>query len=194
MRRVAETGSFCHRPNRSQVEQQAMPAGNIACQHQLDPMLAWAFAISRAANHNGAVLRAPWAVAMPRLHAPPTNFAIPAEWGTGLIGIGLAMMILVAWWPAMPVVLAMALVMLGATGATLERFGDSSSLRPILAVHVVTYAGLYALFIGATLDAATKRGGGVGWLQTIDLAASVVPILAAAWLLWKTFRLPSRAS
>lgn len=128
---------------------------------------------------------------------PPgrTDWRVPAaRWGPALIAAGLAVLILAAWWPALPVVSAMALLTLGATGSTLARFNRSPSLRAFLPVHIVVYAGLYVLFIGAILHAATTRsGGGVDLLRTIDLAASVGPMSVAAWLSWKAVRLPSRA-
>jgi hypothetical protein len=130
---------------------------------------------------------------MPRLFSPSTHAAEAALWGPALIAVGLAILILAAWWPAAPIVSAMALLTLGATGATLARFGSSPSLRTILPVHIVVYAGMYALFVGASQHAAaTQTGGGNLW-QTIDLAASIGPMTVAAWLSWKALRLLSGA-
>jgi hypothetical protein len=101
-----------------------------------------------------------------------------ARWGPALIAGGLSLLLLAAWWPAAPIVSAMALLALGATGATLARFGGSPSLRPILAVHIVVYAGLYALYFGAACHAA-NAGGGIDLARAADLAASVWPMIAA---------------
>jgi hypothetical protein len=131
---------------------------------------------------------------MPRLLSLSPNATQPALWGPSLVALGLAVLILAPWWPAAPVVSAMALLTLGATGATLARFGGSPSLRPILVVHIVTYAGLYVLFIGATLHAATKQGGGIGWQQAIDLSASLLPMIVAMRLSLRAVGLPSGAN
>jgi hypothetical protein len=129
---------------------------------------------------------------MLRLFSPSDGAAQAAIWGPALIAVGLAILILAAWWPAAPIVSAMALLTLGATGATLARFGRSPSLRTILPFHIVVYAGLYVLFVGASQHAAaTQTGGGNLW-RTIDLAASVGPMAVAVWLSWKALRLMSR--
>jgi hypothetical protein len=44
----------------------------------------------------------------------------------------------------------------------------------VLLLHAATYAGLYALFIGATQHAAAEtRGGGMGFFQAADLVTSI---------------------
>jgi hypothetical protein len=117
---------------------------------------------------------------MLRFLSPSASAAYSARWGPALIAVGLVVLLLATWWPAAPSVTAMAVLALGATGATLARFGRSPLLRTILPVHIVVYIGLYALFLGATLHAAkTGLGGGVDLTRAIDLAASVWPMIAA---------------
>lgn len=130
---------------------------------------------------------------MRRFSSPFPTTEQAARWGPALIAVGLAVLLSATWWPAAPVVSAMALLALGATGATLARFGGSPSFPTILAVHVVVYAGLYVLFVGATLHAAATQHGGVDWWRAVDLAVSVWPMIAAAWLSWKSIRLSGRA-
>lgn len=116
---------------------------------------------------------------MPRLFSPSTHAAEAALWGPALIAVGLAVLMLSTWWPCAPVVSAMALLALGATYATLARFGHHPALRTILAVHIVVYAGLYALYVGAVCHAADSAMGGWSLARTADLAASIWPMLAA---------------
>jgi len=126
---------------------------------------------------------------MPRFFSPSTHAAEAALWGPALIAVGLAILMLAAWWPSAPVVSAMALLFLGATGATLARFGRHPALRTILAVHIVVYAGLYALYFGAVCHAADSATGG-GWnlARTADLAASIWPMFAALRLCFAALR------
>lgn len=104
--------------------------------------------------------------------------AIP--WGPWLIAAGLALLILATWWPALPIVSALAVLTLGATAATLARYRGSPLLRGILTVHVVVYTGLYALYFGAVCHAASVEARpGLDLVRAADLAASVWPMLAA---------------
>ena len=101
--------------------------------------------------------------------------------GVLLIAIGLAVLILAAWIPALPVVTAMAILTLGATDATLARFHGTRALRPVILLHVATYATLFALFIGATLHAvgAASTASLSRWML-FDLAVSALPMAVAA--------------
>jgi hypothetical protein len=93
-----------------------------------------------------------------------------------LIALGIGVLLASAWWPAAPVVTAMAVVTLGATEATSARFRGKSAMMPAMIVHGATYAGLYGLFIGATLHASTA---GVGVWKLLDVAASFLPVALA---------------
>jgi hypothetical protein len=112
-----------------------------------------------------------------RLHS---QIASLAELSAPLIAVGLTILIAAVWIPALPVVTAMALLALGATNATLRRFRRSPTLVPALVLHATTYVGLYALCIGATLHAATNPSAqGLGASETLDLAASTLPMAVA---------------
>jgi hypothetical protein len=100
--------------------------------------------------------------------------------GTPLIGCGLAVLIAAAWISALPVVTGMAVLVLGATNATLSRFRDAPTAGPVLYLHTVTYVGLYALFIGAMLHAAASHPtSGLALVTSLDIAASSVPMAIA---------------
>jgi hypothetical protein len=99
--------------------------------------------------------------------------------GPALIAIGLGGLIASTWLPV-PVVTAMAVLTLGVTEVTIDRFGRSAALLPIIALHSVIYAGLYGLFIGATLHAATSAFVAVrGGSPLVDIAISSVPMAVA---------------
>jgi hypothetical protein len=105
-----------------------------------------------------------------------------AKHGPALIGAGLATLVAAMIHPAVPAVTAMALVALGATAVALELIRAASALLPAMLLHLAVYAVLYALFVGATLHAAARHAGGITTTQSIDLAVSVLPMVAAAWL------------
>jgi hypothetical protein len=100
------------------------------------------------------------------------------------MALGLGMLIAAGWWPQTPVVSAMALVALGATGATVVRLsGQGSAVLPLLAVHLFVYSSLYLLMIGSACHSASSDPER-GWhlLKSLDLVASLGPIaLAARW-------------
>ena len=110
------------------------------------------------------------------------------QWAPTLIAVGLAVLLAAAWWPAVPVVTAMALVAFGATGATLARFRGRPALLPVLLVHLAIYGALYALFVAATLHASTQGNAPVGLPAAIDLAVSVWPAVAAVGLVGDVLR------
>lgn len=73
----------------------------------------------------------------------------------------------------------MALVALGATDVTLARFRGTPAMVPILFLHATTYGGMYAVFVGAALDAATSSSAaGLGLPTALDLVASILPAAA----------------
>ncbi len=93
------------------------------------------------------------------------------------VGVGLAMLIAAVCWPGAPIVTAVAIVSLGATEATLARFRNTTALLPITIVHGATYAGLYGLFVSATLHAAGTTPAAAGpYAAVLDIAASVFPM------------------
>jgi hypothetical protein len=68
--------------------------------------------------------------------------------GASLIALGLAILLVAFCWPAAPVVSGMALIALGTTQEVVARFGSASRIRPLVAVHAVTYAwSLSARFV-----------------------------------------------
>jgi hypothetical protein len=104
------------------------------------------------------------------------------------IGVGLVIFIAAGWVPAMPVVTAMAILALGATNATIARFARSPALIPVVLLHAATYATLYALFIGATLHAATgSTTGRLSAWSALDLVASTLPMAVALKRIGQSF-------
>jgi hypothetical protein len=100
--------------------------------------------------------------------------------GPQLIGFGVGLLLLNAVWPAMPVVTGMALVALGATSATVKRYCDSQNAAFIVAMNLLVYCGLYALFVGATLHQALFAGGHrLGTFAAVDLVLSMLPLAMA---------------
>lgn len=123
-----------------------------------------------------------WSAAMRRLLLETPTAGPPIPWDAACIGLGLALLLGASWWPIVPVVTATGLVILGATGATLARYRSSAALLHILLVHWVNYASLYALLLGATLHAAATRPANAHLPLALDLAASLLPIIAAVGL------------
>ena len=109
------------------------------------------------------------------------SFALPAaERAPILIAAGLATLLAAAWFPAMPVVTAMAILTLGATDSTLARFRGTPAIVPVILLHTAAYVTLYVLFLGAALHAATATAAaGPSVWATLDLAASAVPMAIA---------------
>jgi hypothetical protein len=97
-----------------------------------------------------------------------------------LIGSGLALMILAAWLPIVPVVTGMAMIALGSTELTLARFRGAAVFIPALVLHATTYALLYALFAGAQVHTSqTAHLTHISDLASLDLAISIVPMAIA---------------
>jgi hypothetical protein len=77
--------------------------------------------------------------------------------------------------PGLPVVSAMAMVALGATMATIDRFRGTAALRAGVSAHLFAYASLYFLFVGAVCHAAMAGPqNGLTFLQGLDFGASAV--------------------
>ena len=77
----------------------------------------------------------------------------------------------------MPVVTAMSLIALGATGATANRLRSAPIFDIAIAVHLFAYLNLYFLFVGAVCHAAFLGSrDGFTFLQGFDLSVSVVPM------------------
>jgi hypothetical protein len=92
-----------------------------------------------------------------------------------LIFVGLAILLASAWWTVLPVVTAMALVALGATGAAMRRSQGSRSSFAVVAAHFFVYLNLYFLFAGAVCHAAIQADG-LTILIGLDLGLSVLPM------------------
>jgi hypothetical protein len=107
--------------------------------------------------------------------------AFRSAWkGPERIGVGVAILLLNGLWPAVPVVTAMALVALGATAVTLKRFGDAPQGALIVALNLLVYCGLYAIFVCASLHQISLRPDHrPGVLALLDLATSVGPMTIA---------------
>lgn len=117
---------------------------------------------------------------MARSLRPATSIAANSPHGPTLIAVGLAVLLLSPWLPALPVVTAMALLTLGATFVTAQRFRGSPGYIPVMLLHATTYAALYGLFIAATLHAAgSATNTPVRSIVILDIAASMLPILTA---------------
>lgn len=104
--------------------------------------------------------------------------------GPASIATGLAILTAAMLWPGTPVVTAMSLVALGATVATLARFRGTAAILPIMLTHLAIYGSLYALFVGATLQAATRSGSGLQVLAIVDLTVSLFPVAIALEQVW----------
>jgi hypothetical protein len=95
------------------------------------------------------------------------------------VGAGLAVLMASMAWPAVPPVTGMALVALGATAATIQRFRNLPALLPILFAYGAIYGGLYALFIRAVLASHVGPTHQLAWPTAVDLVLSTVPMAAA---------------
>jgi hypothetical protein len=71
-----------------------------------------------------------------------------------------------------PPVAGMALVTLGATATTLDRFRSTAVRLPVVIAHSVVYGGLYLLFVAVVLQNSAS-GRGIGPVAAVDLAASL---------------------
>lgn len=101
--------------------------------------------------------------------------------GPALIAAGLVVLIFASGLSGAPVLTAFAFIALGATEVTLARHHNTARLLPLAILHAITYATLYALFLGATLQAATTSSSrNVHWLVVLDVAASLFPMAIAA--------------
>ena len=119
------------------------------------------------------------------------NITVPKLHGPTPIAVGLLFLMAAMLWPGMPAVTGMALVTLGATDATLARYRRSVTRLPILVLHAAIYGGLYAIFVGATLDALNTMSAArqlVYAVTAVDLAISVVPMGIAIERAWQIVR------
>src|SRR5690349_17594305 len=105
-----------------------------------------------------------------------------------LIAVGLATLIVFNHWPA-PVLTATALIALGATLATIDRFAKSPALPVVLLLHSATYVTLYCLFLGAALHKAPSGAApGLAMLSVIDIGTSALCVVSAAYRVGQAFR------
>src|SRR5262245_44368275 len=100
--------------------------------------------------------------------------------GPTWITVGLAIMLVGAFYPNAPMVTAIGLIALGATEVIVSRRHGPSSVTPLILLHATTYALLYALFIGARLHMpAAAPASSLAALTLLDLAASTLPMTLA---------------
>ena len=97
--------------------------------------------------------------------------------GPAFIALGLAGLLAATICPTLPAATAFAIVILGATNATIERLRRSSALIGMVLLHSTVYAMLYSLIVGATLH---KAAGHISLALAGDLLLSLVPIVIAA--------------
>jgi hypothetical protein len=109
------------------------------------------------------------------------HVAFRSAWkGPEWIGVGMAILLLNGLWPAVPVLTAMALVALGATAVILKRFDNTPQGALIVALNLLVYCGLYAIFVGASLHQLSLRPDHrPGVLTLFDLVTSVWPMAIA---------------
>ena len=111
---------------------------------------------------------------------PWAKYLSGAVRGEIYIGLGLVIMIAAAWWPGAPLVTAIAIIAMGATDAMASRFRTSSTAVPVMVLHGMTYALLYALFVGARLHThAAAPSAGLDGFVMFDLIASAFPMAIA---------------
>ena len=111
----------------------------------------------------------------PCLKSPTSSPA--AGWAPLAIAVGFAILLAGAWWSSAPVVTAMALIALGATGTTVNRSHSACTFHIVVALHLFVYLNLYFLFVGAVCHASTQAApGGFNLLRALDLGMSVVPM------------------
>jgi hypothetical protein len=111
-----------------------------------------------------------------------------------LLGVGLAILGVATWWQIAPVVCAFSIITLGATEITLTRYRGRPVLLQAILIHATTYAALYALFIGAALNAASRvTSPGIAAWNALDLAASLLPMTLAAKRIFDALRQPARS-
>jgi hypothetical protein len=104
-----------------------------------------------------------------------------ATFGPVWIMVGLALMMVVAFYPNAPVVTAIALIALGTTEVVVSRPSKWPWPLAIVLLHGTTYAMLYAIFIGARLyTPPNTRASSPTLLTMLDLAASTLPMAIAA--------------
>lgn len=114
-----------------------------------------------------------------RLSSSPTLVATVVR-SQVLIAFGLVVLLTSKWLPATPPISAMAILTLGATDATIERFRNSPACMYVLVLHATIYGALYSIFIAATLHAAGKTPDAlIGTATVCDLALSTLPFLIA---------------
>jgi hypothetical protein len=100
--------------------------------------------------------------------------------GPAMIAVGLIVIVANAYYPPVPVLTGMALIALGATLVVVSRFRRSPALPAVIVTHLLVYFSLYLLLVGAILHAAfAKSATGLSFLQSLDLAMSVGPIVGA---------------
>jgi hypothetical protein len=99
--------------------------------------------------------------------------------GPVLIAVGLCVLLSGMNEAALPPVTGMACVALGATLATISRFNGSRLLSAAAAAHLLIYASLYSLFVGAVFHTVVESGPKLSFIQSLDIGLSILPMYAA---------------
>jgi hypothetical protein len=86
---------------------------------------------------------------------------------------GLVILVVVMMFPGAPACTGVALVALGAATLATERHGSSVTRTPLLLAHMLVYAAIYLMFVGATLDAASRRASELSTIERLDLVLSM---------------------
>lgn len=93
---------------------------------------------------------------------------------------GLVLLVIALTSRCVPACTGMALVALGATAATVERYQASPARGTLLVAHQLIYTSIYLLFVGAAFDAAVRSGIPLSWTAKVDLTASLAVVAIAA--------------
>ena len=98
-----------------------------------------------------------------------------------LVSLGLTLLIASSFWARTPVITAIAIVTLGATDLTIQRFRRSTAYLGVIVLHAITYTGLYGTMVGARIHASASSPypGMIAWLVA-DFTCSILPICLAA--------------
>lgn len=113
-----------------------------------------------------------------QIREPVKSTILPS--GAGLIAVGLAGVLVGMYWATVPVVSAVAVLILGATQATVARSRRSPAFVGMVMLHSATYTALYGLLIGAVLHKAAAGGSQIPLPIALDLVASAIPVVLAA--------------
>ena len=110
------------------------------------------------------------------------------QFAPAFIGIGLIVLITAGAMPLAPVVSAMALIALGTTEITIERYWNKATFAASLLVHCLVYGTLYTLFVCVKLENAHIDRAPINPIVALDVLASLVPLTIALRRVLVAFR------